>query len=169
MRILGAILAGGQSRRFGSDKAEAQFEGKALLEHVADALRPQVEELVVVGRQWPGLVSVADWPEAGLGPLGGLCGALHYARVEDFDAIASSGCDLIGIPPNLIAQLGEGPAIADDQPLLGLWSTELAGPLAQWLGDPQNRSVYRFADHVSARRVALAEPVRNANRPEDLS
>jgi molybdenum cofactor guanylyltransferase len=169
MRLLGAILAGGQSRRFGSDKAEALFEGKPLLHHVADALRPQVSALVVAGRKWPGITVVADIPEAGLGPLSGLAGALDYACRHDFDAVLSSGCDLLGIPLDLSAQLGQPPSVVDDQPLLGLWPTELADPLVEWLVDPQNRSVYRFANHVGARRVSLDVVVRNANRPEDLA
>jgi molybdenum cofactor guanylyltransferase len=169
MRILGAILAGGQSRRFGSDKAEALVGGKSLLAHVADALRPQCTELVVAGRAWPGIASVADFPEPGLGPLGGLCGTLGFAQERGFDVVLSSGCDLLGIPVDLAEQLGEGPAIADDQPLLGIWPVMLTGPLAQWLAHPQNRSVYRFADSIGARRVALSTVVRNANRPEDLA
>jgi molybdopterin-guanine dinucleotide biosynthesis protein A len=169
MRLLGAILAGGQSRRFGSDKAEAIFEGKRLLDHVADALRPQVSALVVAGRKWAGMTAVVDIPTAGLGPLGGLAGALEHACRHDFDAVLSSGCDLVGIPADLAAQLGPGPAIVDDQPLLGLWPAELAAPLAQWLAGPQNRSVYRFADHIGARRIRLDVAVRNANRPEDLA
>lgn len=168
MRLLGAILAGGQSRRFGSDKAEAMLDGQAMLDHVADALRPQVDALVVAGRDWPGLDSVMDLPEPGLGPLGGLCGALSFARDHGFDAVLSSGCDLIGIPSDLALILGEGPAIIDDQPLLGLWPVELAEPLQLWLEGPKNRSVYRFADHVKAKRISLTVAVRNANRPEDL-
>ncbi len=169
MRLLGAILAGGQSRRFGSDKAGALFAGKALLDHVAEALRPQVADLVVAGREWPGITSLADLPRAGLGPLGGLAAALDHGWRLGFDAVLSSGCDLLGIPPDLAARLAPGPAIVEDQPLLGLWPARLAVPLAQWLADPRNRAVYRFADHVDARRVSLGLAVRNANRPEDLA
>ena len=168
MRILGAILAGGQSRRFGSDKAEAVFEGKKLLDHVAEALRPQCAELVIAGRQWPGLTSVADIPDAGLGPLAGLAGALDYAERNGFDAVLSCGCDLLGIPADLAAELGTGPAILDDMPIIGLWPINLASSLAVWLGDPSNRSVYRFADHIGARRVATPASITNINRASDL-
>jgi molybdenum cofactor guanylyltransferase len=168
MRLVGAILAGGQSRRFGSDKALAHFQGKPLLDHVADALRPQVDALVVAGREWPGLESIGDLPEPALGPLGGLAGALDHARRNRFDAVLSSGCDLIGIPPDLAVHLGQAPAILDDQPLLGLWPITVAEALLEWLANPHNRSVYRFADHSGARRLDLLLPVRNANRPEDV-
>jgi molybdopterin-guanine dinucleotide biosynthesis protein A len=168
MRLLGAILAGGQSRRFGSDKAEALFQGKALLDHVADGLRPQVEALVVAGREWPGLVAVPDWPAAGLGPLGGLAGALQYAQTRGFGALLSCSCDVLGLPDDLIVQLGSGPAIVEDMPIVGLWPCQLADKLTSWLAEPDNRSVYRFADHISARRVTLAYPLTNVNAQSDL-
>jgi molybdenum cofactor guanylyltransferase len=168
MKTVGAILAGGQSRRFGSDKANALLEGKPLLEHVAATLGPQVDMLVVAGREWPGLASVPDFPTPGLGPLGGLAGALAYAELAGFDAVLSSGCDLLDIPHNLIKTLGLGPAIIDDQPLLGLWPVAVADTLTSWLMDKRNRSVYRFAAHIGACRVPLSFAVRNANRPQDL-
>lgn len=169
MKVLGAILAGGQSRRFGSDKAEAYFEGRALLEHVADALRPQTADLVVAGRDWPGLSKVADLPEAGIGPLGGLAGALDHAWRHDFDAVLTSGCDIIGLPNDLVERLKSAPAIVADMPIVGLWPVSMRAALLDWLSDSANRSVYSFADHIGARRVELDIPLRNINRPEDLS
>ena len=49
MKLLGLILAGGQSSRFGSDKAAALHQGRPLINHVADALRPHVDALAVAG------------------------------------------------------------------------------------------------------------------------
>ena len=168
MRILGAILAGGQSRRFGSDKAAAIVDGKPLIEQVASRLRPQVEELVVVGKHWPGLDYVPDLPVAGLGPIGGLAGALAHAKQLGFDAVLSSGCDLPDLPSDLSAQLSDGPAIVADMPIVGLWSAGLADLAIAWLADPANRSAYRFADHVGARRVTLRLPLANINSVKDL-
>ena len=168
MKILGAILAGGQSRRFGSDKAIAHYQGKALLDHVADALRPICADLVVAGREWPGIATVVDRPESAQGPLGGLAGALCHARAHGFDAVLSSGCDIAGLPDDLLAQLGEGPSILDDLPIVGLWPASLSESLLHWLIEPRNRSVYRFADHIGARRVAAPAGLIHANRPSDL-
>ena len=169
MKTLGAILAGGRSRRFGSDKALALVDGKALLDHVADALRPQCARLVVAGREWAGVESVADLPESGLGPLGGLAGALALAQRDGLDVVLSSGCDILGLPDDLAAQLGPGPAILDDLPIVGLWPAALAETLVNWLAQPANRSVYRFADHIGARRVSMPLGLLNANYPVDLA
>lgn len=168
MKILGAILAGGQSRRFGSDKARALFKGKPLLEHTADALRPVCAQLVVAGREWANIHSVTDLPTPGLGPLGGLAGALHYAESQGFDAVLSSGCDIAGLPLDLLQRLGTGPSIFDNLPIIGIWPSALAEPLVEWMSDPRNRSVYRFADHIGARRVIAPDGLINANQNSDL-
>ena len=43
MKLLGAILAGGRSSRFGSDKAFALLNGKPLIDHVIAALAAQTD------------------------------------------------------------------------------------------------------------------------------
>jgi molybdenum cofactor guanylyltransferase len=168
MRLLGAILAGGQSRRFGSDKAQALLGGKALLDHVVDALRPQTDAIVVAGRIWPGIPTVTDLPASNLGPLGGLAGALDYAQRGGYDAVLSSGCDLLGVPHDLIKQLGTGPVVFDKLPIVGLWPAAHADQLVAWLAEPGNRSVYRFADHINARRVTMPASITNVNTAFDL-
>jgi molybdopterin-guanine dinucleotide biosynthesis protein A len=95
MRRLGAIIAGGKATRFGSDKAAASLNGTALIEHVADGLRDQVDKLIVCGRAWPGMDWVEDRPFADMGPLGGLNAALHYAQQNGFDEVVTAGCDVV--------------------------------------------------------------------------
>ena len=51
--ILGAVIAGGRSTRFGSDKALALIGGERLIDRTIAALDPQVDRLVVCGRKWP--------------------------------------------------------------------------------------------------------------------
>ncbi len=46
--ITGIILAGGKSSRMGSDKALMQFNGKTFLEHVVCALKPLVDDILIV-------------------------------------------------------------------------------------------------------------------------
>jgi molybdenum cofactor guanylyltransferase len=169
VRLLGAILAGGASSRFGSDKALAHFDGRMLLDHAADQLRPHVAAVVVVGREWPGLASVADRPRRGLGPLGGLAGALAHARAHGFDAVLSVSCDAIGIYATTVGALSPGPAILDAQPVIGLWPADLINKLDAWLTTGQPRSVYAFADHVGVRRVHCARPPANINTLDDLA
>jgi molybdenum cofactor guanylyltransferase len=166
--ILGAILAGGQARRFGSDKAQALYEGARLIDRVADALAAQCDTVVVCGREEPGFPCIPDWPEAGLGPLGGLAAALRHAEASGFAHVLSAGVDAPDLPHDLAATLsGEGAAIVESQPVVGLWPTAALPALEAFLHGG-GRSLYRFADHVGARRIDLPAALMNVNRPEDL-
>lgn len=169
MRVLGAILAGGASRRFGSDKALVEIDGKPMLAHVAQRLSTQCEALVVVGRDWPHLVRVEDRPLPHLGPLGGLAGALAYGVAQGFDAVLTSSCDLPGLPENVLERLGLPDAIVQGQPTIGLWGCALAEPLAAWLAGGGDRSIRAWAAETGARRVDLGVKLDNINTPSDLS
>ena len=167
-KVLGAILAGGQARRFGSDKAHALFAGARLIDRVAAALGAQCESVVVCGREEPGFHCISDWPEPGLGPLGGLAAALRHAEAGGFTHVLSAGVDVPDLPHDLAAILaGEGAAIVESQPVVGLWPAAALPALEAFLGGG-GRALYRFADAISARRVELLAPLMNVNRPEDL-
>jgi len=167
-RLLGAILAGGQARRFGSDKAHALYEGARLIDRVAAALSVQCDAVVACGREEPGFSCIPDWPEAGLGPLGGLAAALRHAGEQGFDAVLSAGVDVPDLPFDLAATLaGEGAAIVESQPVVGLWPVS-AAPLLEAFMAGGGRSLYRFADHAGARRIELPRALMNVNFPEDL-
>lgn len=169
MRVLGAVVAGGLSRRFGSDKALVMLNGGTLIEHALKALRAQTEGVVVCGREWPSAISLADRPASGQGPLGGLNAALHHARQTGFDAVLCVPVDVFPLPPNLrILLQGCGPKVFDGQHLIGFWQTQYADALAAHLarGD---RSCKSWIQASSATRVSDASlRFRNLNRPSDL-
>lgn len=169
MKRLGAIIAGGQSRRFGSDKAAVLIDCKALIDHVADGLRPQVDALVVVGREWPGLLSVLDRPSPQMGPLGGLCGALHYAQEKGFDVVLTTGCDTLPVAD--YTKLGESnvPTVVLGQRLSGFWSASLAGRLQAHLTADTNWSVRHWMVICGAVEVDLGVGFHNLNRAADLN
>ena len=167
MRLLGAILAGGASRRFGSDKALAAIEGRPMIEHVAERLAEQCEAVVAVGRDWPGLERVEDRPAPGLGPLGGLAGALAHAEAHGFDAVLTSGCDLPGLPMNLAGRLAPPDALLKGQPTVGLWKASHAEALARYIENVEDRSIRGWAAHCGARWVEIGA-LPNINTPEDL-
>ena len=167
VRILGAIFAGGAARRFGSDKALAPIDGKAMIDHVAARLAGQCERVAVVGREWPGLVFVPDAPRPGLGPLGALAGAVAYGGAEGYDAVLTSGCDLPDLPTDLLQRLQPGPTVVAGQPLLGLWPTALAPRLINWLEADGDRAMRSWISETSARRVTLPVEPTNINSVAD--
>lgn len=172
MKLLGAVLAGGRSSRFGSDKALALVEGRPLIEHVIAALQPQVAAVVVCGRDWPGFVALTDVPDLGpgpgLGPLAGLCAALIDAERRGFDAVLCAPCDVPGLPVDLARRLSPGPAVAIGGRAVGLWPAGLASALRERLDTVDDRSVRGWLAATGAREIDCG-PLRNINRPGDLA
>ena len=114
------VLAGGASRRFGSDKLAERIDGMTLLERSIGALDGLVDEIVVVDCAGPGLLRalhaagaaavrfVAD-AEAFGGPLVGLRTGLAAARGE---TVLVVGGDMPSLVPAVLELLLGGPPAA---------------------------------------------------------
>jgi len=168
--ILGAILAGGNAERFGSDKALALLRGRALIEHVAAALAPHVDAMVTCGRPYGDLPVIADLPRGGLGPLGGIAAALDHAARHGFDRVLTVPCDTPLLDPVLLGALraNDAPAIIAACPVIGIWPSRLAPDLVAWLSSTSDRSVHRWARSIGAAPLVHAAPT-NINRVADLA
>ncbi len=164
MTILGAILAGGQSTRFGSDKAVALLRGKPLLDHAREALAAQCDEVVVVGRD----TGIPDSPAPGMGPLGGIAGALHHARQNGHDQVLTCGVDSVDLPADLLARLSPAPSHLESQPVIGLWPVTAASQLDALLASDTSHSMRAFAEAIGARRIFTPTQPANVNTPGDL-
>jgi molybdopterin-guanine dinucleotide biosynthesis protein A len=166
-QVLGAILAGGRSSRFGSDKALAEFRGKPLLAHVLDAMAPQVDACVVVGRDWPDLLRIDDRPGPGFGPLGGVCAALHHAARTGHARVLVSPCDILFLPDDAVHKLAPPPSVVRGQRLIGLWPADLADQLQGFLLSNKGFAVRDFLGLAGFRECELPAPV-NVNTREAL-
>ena len=49
--ILGAILAGGQSKRMGKDKLFLELNNKKLIEHTIDKVKKYLKEVIIITNQ----------------------------------------------------------------------------------------------------------------------
>ncbi len=99
----GAVLAGGRSQRFGSDKARFVLDGKPLLTRVLESLAAASERFVVADRDYSdfGPPVYADVLPAQT-PLSGVHTALSRAA-EDWVAVVA--CDLPYLTPAYWARL----------------------------------------------------------------
>lgn len=167
--ILGAVLAGGLSTRFGSDKALAELDGHTLIARAVDALSGWCEYVVVVGREMAPAPTLPDWPRPGMGPLAGIASALHLARDENYAAVLTCGVDSVGLPENLPDLLGSAPAYLADQPVVGIWPAASLDVLEAMLTGEGRHSMYAFAEAVGARAVKLERGPANINTPADLA
>ncbi len=162
------MLAGGQSARFGSDKADALYRGRKLIDWSIAALEPHCEALFVSGRDHPALIGVADRPKAGLGPLGGLAGAMQAAKAAQFTHIMSLPCDTPEVPGRLFEQLllADG-AFASSCPVIGIWPTAFGEGLEAWLAADRPRSVRAWAEAHDCVAIDVG-PILNINQVADL-
>jgi molybdenum cofactor guanylyltransferase len=147
---------------------------------VVERLRPQVSALAICGRDAGAdpcidLAHLADQPEPGLGPLGGLLAALLYAERIGLDAVLTSPVDAPLLPTELATKLGStAPSYATTaeraQPAFGLWPAGLAPDLRDYLAHGK-RSLMGWAERCSAQAVLFkdAGAFANVNRPEDLA
>ncbi len=167
--ILGAVLAGGGSTRFGSDKALALLDGRTLLARATDTLAVFSDTVVVVGRTIASAACLPDWPEPGLGPLGGIAAALRHAGLNGFDQVLTCGVDSAQLPDNLLALLGPAPAYLADQPVIGLWPADALPAISAILAGQGRHSMRAFADAIGARAVHPPSLSANINTPADLA
>jgi molybdenum cofactor guanylyltransferase len=101
--ISAVILAGGKSRRFGSNKAFAELDGRPLIERVIAVLGPVFNELTIITNNpdeyaYLGLPMYEDLVK-GLGPIGGIYTGLEKIRHTRGFFVA---CDMPFLNENLI-------------------------------------------------------------------
>jgi molybdopterin-guanine dinucleotide biosynthesis protein A len=168
--ILGVVLAGGQSTRFGSDKALAELGGRTLLARAFDTLSGFCELVVVAGRErGPGHRCIPDWPHANMGPLAGIAAALRIARDEGYASVLSCGVDSVDLPENLLEQLSPPPAYVESQPVVGHWPTGAVDAIETLLLSEAKHSMLAFARAIGATAVKIDAKPANINTPADLA
>jgi len=134
------ILAGGESKRMGTDKARVLLSGKTLLERVLEIVRPLFDDVMISGRGTePHVEDVRFITDRlpGRGPAVGLCSAMKEARYPHIFAIA---CDMPFVTSALIGHITSYRKEFDVvvpahhgrlEPLCAMYSTACAKLLAQ--------------------------------------
>lgn len=174
-----AIMAGGQSRRMGRDKAQLELDGQTLLDRLIDAANTTPDTVLVVGRT--GERDDVEWvedEEPGQGPLGGLKTALcHLDR-----PVALVACDMPLLDADALAWLLEafehagphGLAATRDgrlEPLFSIYTPAALDLVEERLAAGQ-RSLRRLITAGDFARIEapseVAEKLANINTPEEF-
>jgi len=193
VKIVGLLLAGGQSRRMGGgDKALRVIGGVPLLERVIERMRPQVETLVLNANGDParfasfGLPVVPDSVPGFAGPLAGVLAGLDWTAEHrpDCTHVVSVATDAPFLPRDLVLRLVQATEEAgadlacaasggQPHPVIGLWPVRLREDLRHAIVDETVRKVDVWtARHRLATVPFASEPIDpffNANRPEDFT
>ncbi len=186
---VGLVLAGGQSRRFGDEKAAARLHGQPLLLWAASALRAHCPEIAVSappGSQAEalarshGMAVLADAPGDADGPLAGIRSGLIWAAQRGACALATVPCDGPFLPADLCPKLqaARGSALVATartpdglQPLCSVWDLAALPAVAAALAHGAHPPVHAVLRSLDAREVdfASAEAFANINTPDDLA
>lgn len=160
MKTVGIVLAGGQSRRFGSPKAFFQYNNIPFYEYAVKALEPHCHEVVVSTQknwkdQFPNTLRVVvDLPTVkGEGPLAGIYSVMETVQACRYIVLP---CDMPFINAEIIGELirqYQPPISAvtiDTQrhPLVSIWESGLKEQL-QFAFQQGHRSVIRALKGVS--------------------
>jgi len=175
----GFVLAGGASRRMGTNKALLPFGGTTLVQHVSNQVAEATRHVYVIGpREHLGdlKVPVIDDLFPGEGPLGAIVTALTFSFTEWNLVVA---CDMPSVTSEMLRTLFHHavqsecdalvPATSDGRrhPLCAVYrTTALPGLRAAWSGGL--RRVYDALDRIRTEYLPCGRrAVTNVNTPAE--
>jgi molybdopterin-guanine dinucleotide biosynthesis protein A len=195
-RLLGCVLAGGQSRRMGGgDKSLMDVGGSTMLDLILARLAPQLSDIILNANGDPDRFGrfphpvVADPVGDHAGPLAGILAGLTFAQQQrpQVTHVVSVAGDTPFFPTDLVPRIAaavpaDRPVIAlassSDRlhPVFGLWPVALRADLHDWLARGESGKVLAFVDRHESVEVSFdadaatgMDPFFNANRPDDLT
>lgn len=176
------ILAGGKSRRFGSDKALAHLHGVRLIDVLIQELKTQTcGPISIISNNDYGLEDhpiLKDRLEGDIGPLAGIHAALCWAHETGFDAVVTTPVDTPILPDDFISNLWEksAPSVAVCNNRIhavhGIWSVMQKDELESAIRNGM-RAVQAWVELSKAKHCVFASggqivPFFNVNTAEDL-
>lgn len=92
-KIVGLILAGGNSERMGRDKSKLDFGGKSLLQRIINEHRKIVDQVYVIGKNEYEVENAVGIPDSveNIGPIGGLFTGMNHIKADWY---LISPCDM---------------------------------------------------------------------------
>lgn len=178
------IAAGGEGSRIGGSKPSLRLGGRPLITRMIDWAQTHSDCVAIAMRDADQLPDL-DLPlladrVAGIGPIGALESAFHFALKAQRPRVLMIGCDQPFLPDDLLARLdiaidgcGAAMPLCDgrDQPMACLWRVDCMA-VAAYI-DNGGRALHRFAEQVGTRRVEWlsgpdGSPFANINDPAAL-
>ena len=188
--VLGVILAGGKSSRFGSNKSLSKLANNKLIEHVINKIESYFPKILIVSNdsnlkiENKKIKIIKDCIEGYLGPLAGVLSAMKYANSykNKYKWIITFPCDTPFFNRIIIKKMFEKINLAEKKiyfikekkqrhNIFGMWSTSLEKTLEDDLNN-NFRKVDLWADKIGCnfieKDIQSKNEFLNINTKEDL-
>ena len=187
--ILGTVLAGGKSQRFGEDKSQVKLEGKLLLDYILSEISSEFREILIVSNNKIDFknsekISIIEDFKKGLGPLGGVLSAMKWVKEnnKDYKWISTFPADTPFFKKEILQKFYGEIEIEKSRlffiksnktrhNIFGLWSIDLLDKLEEDL-NKGDRKVELWANSVGVKVIDMdfknIDPFFNINTKQDL-
>ena len=187
--ILGVVLAGGKSQRFGEDKCQVKLGDKLLIDYILSEIIDEFKEVLLISNNKikynnSNKISLVEDTKMGLGPLGGILTAMKWIKENNrsYKWISTFPSDTPFFKKKILNNFLE--EIKDYEGKLffinsndtrhnifGLWSIDLLERLEKDL-DNGERKVEMWANKIGVKSINMKfenkDPFFNINTKEDL-
>ncbi|MDA9145272.1 molybdenum cofactor guanylyltransferase [Candidatus Pelagibacter sp.] len=188
-KILGVVLAGGKSLRFGEDKSQVKLNNKSLIDHILSEILTEFKELLIVSNNSIKFnksekISIIGDFKNNLGPLGGVLTAMKWIKDnnKDYQWISTFPTDTPFFKNQILKDFHDKINLKNGKlffiksnntrhNIFGLWSIDLADKLEKDL-ENGDRKVEDWANKVGVNIIDMQfeknDPFFNINTKEDL-
>ena len=187
--ILGTVLAGGKSQRFGEDKSQVKLGGKLLIDYILSEIIDEFNEILVVSnnlinfKECKKISLIKDFKKD-LGPLGGVLTAMKWVKEnnKDYQWISTFPTDTPFFKNQILKDFLKKINIEEGKlffiksnntrhNIFGLWSIDLMDKLEEDL-DKGERKVEVWANSIGVKNINMKfedkDPFFNINTKEDF-
>ena len=185
--ILGVVLDGGRSKRFGQNKSMVKLGNKTLLEHILYKIKSKFSKIIIVSNEnkIKDFTVIKDCIEGQLGPLVGVLSAMKWIKKNNFSYswVATFPCDTPFFNVSIIDEFKKASKLNDSylyfvktkekrHNIFGLWSIKLIETLEEDITKNDYRKVEKWADKIGVKTINVSydniDPFFNINTKEDL-
>ena len=185
--ILGVVLAGGKSKRFGQNKSEVKLGNKTLLEHTLNKINSKFNRIIIVSNNdlVKNYTVIDDCIKGQLGPLVGVLSAMKWIKKNNFSYnwLATFPCDTPFFNVSIIDEFTKAAKLNDSHlyfaktkekrhNIFGLWSLKLIDTLEKDIIKNKYRKVEKWADKIGVKIINFSydstDPFFNINTKEDF-